>query len=458
MNRYFERLISGLDRKPPIILRPYQERVLTWFESLLVDKKGTYTLRQARQSGKNEICAYHHYRILSGNIKGEYLAFAPTYAQTTIAKRRLTKYIDHYGSNYKVSDGKIYQGNKKNITFLTASPTGNILGHTASIGITLDEAQEVRKDVFENKILPMTASTSAPIVMVGTAGYQNDILYEAMKYNEMSGRDDMNINITAEEVANCCPSYATHYEGVVARYGKESLLVKTQYDLIDISAGGGLLTEEQVRLLLGRHTKEETASRAVYVMAIDIGGSSDNPSPKNDETVVIIARLIPGNTPYDRPAINIVKVLTLQGVKYDIQEQLLSQTLSQWNPVSCIVDARGIGEMMAESLHKHCPAVVEYKASSNSVNTDIHSTLGYLNRGLLSIYMDEDDNRFKLLDQARTVGYEIKGSGNVKLVKEHPSLKIDMFKAVTYLPRAVEESGLFSLSIDAENETTNNII
>ena len=447
MAGFFSALKVALSIEPPIKLRSYQEKIMGWFDKIVKDREpNVFTLRQARQSGKNEICAYHHCKLLSGNIRGDYLAFAPTYAQTAIAKNRLDKYIRHYGYNFDVKDGRKYLGRKSRISFLTASPTGNILGHTANIGMTIDEAQSIRKDVFENKILPMTASTAAPIIMVGTAGYQDDILYEAAKYNEMNGNEWMNIKVPAYQVSKESPEYAKHYEEVLRRFGQDSLIVKTQYDLVDASAGGGLLTEEQVKLLIGGYDKEDIpVKRGIYIAAIDIGGSSDDPNPKNDCTVFIVARVILGKTPFDRPRIEIVNVTRLQGMQYKLQEQALYKLLEHWDPESCIVDARGIGEMMSEYLVDNTPMCIAYKASATSCNKDIHSMLGYLNRGLLKLYVTDDEERRELLHQSAIVGYKLSSGGNINLKKINSGSKIDVVKAMSYLPRAIEETKMFNL-------------
>ncbi len=57
--------------------------------------------------------------------------------------------------------GYIYEVERASITFLSGSPTSNVVGATASLLLECDEAQDVSIYKWDKEINPMAASTNA---------------------------------------------------------------------------------------------------------------------------------------------------------------------------------------------------------------------------------------------------------------------------------------------------------
>ena len=248
------------------MLRRYQETVARSVIHSAIKGQGlSFVVIFPRQSGKNELQAQIQSYLLTLTShweggKQEMVQISPTWRpQTENAMYRLESVLS---KNRIVKDvwskhfGHVYQVEAARINFLSGSPTSNIVGATANLLLSIDEAQDIQIDKFDKEIAPMAASTNATRVFWGTAWTSNTLLAReeqaAMAQQEKDGIRRV-WRLTCDNVAVEVPAYAKFVADQVAKLGRQHPMVKTQYYSEDIDAEGGLFPPERLALLYGIH-------------------------------------------------------------------------------------------------------------------------------------------------------------------------------------------------------------
>src|SRR3990172_7813281 len=73
---------------------------------------------------------------------------------------------------------------------LSAEPAANVVGHTASLLLEVDEAQDVEREKFDREFRPMAAMANATTVYYGTPWDDTTLLEQAVQSNlELERRD-----------------------------------------------------------------------------------------------------------------------------------------------------------------------------------------------------------------------------------------------------------------------------
>ena len=207
----FVRVANGLK------LRRYQEAVARAVVHSVTHAQGlSFVVIFPRQSGKNELQAQLQAYLLTllSNQRGEMVQVSPTWRpQTENAMHRLESVLS---GNLIVKDrwekhhGHIYQVGGARLTFLSGSPTSNIVGATASLLLSVDEAQDIQIDKFDKDIAPMAASTNATRVFWGTAWTSNTLLAReegAAKAQQEKDGIQRVWHLTCDQVAAEVPPY-----------------------------------------------------------------------------------------------------------------------------------------------------------------------------------------------------------------------------------------------------------
>ena len=126
--------------------------------------------------------------------------------------------------------------------FFSGQHAAKVVGATADLLLSVDEAQDIDPGKFDKEFDPMTASTNATRVFWGTAWTSQTLLArQARIAREEETRDGVRrvFFLTGEEVARMVPEYGVHLERVVREKGRQHPLVKTQYYNEEIDAAGG---------------------------------------------------------------------------------------------------------------------------------------------------------------------------------------------------------------------------
>ena len=251
-------------------LRPYQTEVgRAVMESVLRRRGRMFTVEMARQGGKNELSAQLELFLLTMHAVsgGSLVKAAPTFLpQALISMQRLKQRLDDagYGGMWAPEQSNGIRLGRARQLFLSAEPSANVVGATASVLLEVDEAQDVDPERFARAFRPMGASTNATTVLYGTPWDHRTLLEEmAAEGRELELRDGTrrHFRFDWETVAAHNPLYRLYVESERTRLGEEHPLFRTQYRLLPVAGGGGLFTAGQRAQLQGDHARQSGAGR-----------------------------------------------------------------------------------------------------------------------------------------------------------------------------------------------------
>jgi hypothetical protein len=449
-----------------ITLYPAQLEMLKAVEKLVDhDRDGTLCIRASRQTGKNEVAALCQVRYLQryAGAGGNWIRCAPTWKpQIVNSIRRLEKYLfRRLVANWRGRYGYIVESGRANLYFLSADKSANVVGATADVCLDLDEAQDIDVETFDQKIAPFTASTNAPTLMWGVAGFKSDLLYQYRQDNLKAGRKKMNLDYPCDVFMELNPAYAKHVQSRIDRLGEDHFIIKTQYKLEDVDKVGHFLNRRQIESILeSAHTRRSKPNfQLPVIMVIDVAGMheegevtdpDDMSSGGRDSTVAYIVEVdySPAAMRYQWPQCRILDIVWWTGKKYaedthgiEGQQELLLKMAQRWMPLKIVVDARGLGEQLAAYLNDRFLNVDMYKASPDSVCDDVFSLLGLINNGQVRVFRNDLSQEYKeFVAQLGAVDYKVV-NGKVSLKKPvgGTTRHIDFVKTLSYIPRAIKD-------------------
>ncbi len=304
-------------------LRKYQRDPALCICNSILDRRGfTFVVMMPRQSGKNELQAQIEAYLLRvcRNKDLEIVKISPTFKpQTLNAMRRLERVLEKNvftRGAWEKESGYIYRLRQARIIFLSGSPEANIVGATASLLLEVDEAQDIEIEKFDKEIAPMAASTNATRVFWGTAWTSQTLLGRELRAARAAEALDGVRRVfveTAETVAAEVPAYGQFVAAQVARLGRDSPMVRTQYFSEEIDGTGGMFSAERAALMRGEHSalfsprapdfgplfsEGAAATKApVYCLLVDVAGEDEEAA---DPTAVTGLSAEPINS--NRPA------------------------------------------------------------------------------------------------------------------------------------------------------------
>lgn len=390
---------AGDDLPPTRVprLRPYQLAAGRAIVDSAINGRGlTFTVVMARQAGKNELSAQmemllllrHRHHVADG------IKCAPTLEpQGGISMRRLWSTLVKGGFEEIASrEGRSVRMGSARMTFLSAEPNSNVVGHTASMLLEVDEAQDVDADKFDREFRPMAATTGATTVYYGTPWDDSTLLEQAVQRNlELQRKDGIQRHFEADwmEVASSNPAYARFVEGERERLGEKHPLFLTQYALKPVPGAGRLFSGSQRAQLGGSHARQHAPNAGeTYVAGLDIGGEGTG---DHDATVLTIARLIAPSPAalVQEPRLEVVEHIATTGAPHDESIARMADLLGRtWRVSRVAVDATGMGETVTRLLDRALGAgVVEaVKFTAGTKSALGYDLLGAVNGGRLQVY------------------------------------------------------------------------
>ncbi len=409
----------------PLRLRPYQCLPGRAIVDSALNRRGlSFTVVMARQAGKNELSAHVELFLLAKNARRSLdgVKCAPTFdPQARISLRRLWRRIAEAGLEPLAvcEDGHVVRLGRARQLFLSAEPAANVVGHTASLLLEVDEAQDVEREKFDREFRPMAAPTNATTVYYGTPWDDTTLLEQAVQSNlEQERRDGIRRHFRFDwtAVAELNPDYGRYVEGERARLGENHPLFLTQYALKTIS-GGRLFRAGQRAQLQGSHPRQSVAARGEsYVAGLDVGGqelegtgaarpsTSRSTAPPgragrtgsgrvrgHDPTVLTVARLVAAASDaiVQEPRLEVVEQLAVAGGQHDGRfARLVGVRGRGWRVRRIAVDATGLGETLARLLARTLgPSVVRpLRFSAESKSRLGYNLLAAVNGGRLKMY------------------------------------------------------------------------
>jgi hypothetical protein len=380
------------------LLRPYQARILLSLAQGIEAYRGeTLTVLLPRQAGKNQVAAALVSMLLRANAArgGSIVVCAPTLTpqaeisrQRTLAALHETAHlVPGAGEN---SDARTITCGKASATFLSGSPLAHVAGHTASIVLIADEAQDIDEEWFDRQFRPMAASTGAPTVLFGTPWDGETLLDRAVARNRL--RDSLERGIPYVDflprhheagwrtVAASLPAYGQYVRAERERLGAMHPLFLTQYGLQCVADAGRLLSSEDLARMEGVHVHETAPTRGYrYVAGLDVGGEG----AKSDASVLTIARV------RDRTC-EVVTHVAWNGEAESAIGPVVAGLAAKWGLERICVDATGIGQPLARDLERDLGSRVEPVHFNAATKSELgYALIAAARNGRVTLYRDD---------------------------------------------------------------------
>ena len=384
-------------------LRGYQARVLRSLLYGLRERGATFTVMFPRQAGKNEVSAALVAAALLGNAAsgGTVVVCAPTlHPQAAISMERTRRAIERLarllpeGARIEPRESSIRVG-RASAVFLSASPEANVAGHTASLLLVADEAQDIGADWFDRQFRPMAASTGAPAVLFGTAWDGHTLLEREAERNrafdasraDRSGGDFVprHHQVGWREVAASLPAYGAYVRSERERLGANHPLFLTQYELTPARGAGSLLSETQLESLRGEHAAlPGPVVGERYVAGLDFAGESE----RADTTVLTVARVAESRC-------EVVAFRAWRSSPFGQMTDEVVGELKRWHVERICADATGMGGPLCARLAARTGPRLEpvtfTAATKSAMGYDL---LAAANTGRLALFADDGSREY----------------------------------------------------------------
>jgi len=375
------------------LLRTYQREVLNAVIQSIREKAGrSFVVIFSRQSGKNELQAQMFVYLLA--VLSRYalniVSVSPTYEpQALNAMSRLEKVLSRSlftRKAWKRKEGFKYQVGTSQVVFLSGDPSANVVGETAHILLSVDEAQDIDPHCFDKAFAPMTAAHNATRVFWGTSWTSHTLLSRERRAAELAQKADGIRRVwivPGSEVAKEVPSYAKFLESEIAHLGRNHPIVRTQYFCEEIDAQIGMFNVARRALMQGdQESQTSKVEGQVYAFLLDVAGQDE-------------ARMnINGEAPLTNPgrdsvslsvvSIDLASLETLQAPTYRFINRLqwtgqnhlvifgkLKALAEAWRPQHIVMDATGVGEGLWAMLDKAFPGRVIPVKFSQQVKSEL---------------------------------------------------------------------------------------
>lgn len=388
---------SSVPLRAPV-LREYQRRVARALVYGVVNRSAPlFTVVFPRQAGKNEVSAAVVAALLRvyADVGGSIIVCAPTLTpQAAISLERTRRAAAMIGRLYAPELRVTTEANRLAIgrataTFLSASPEAHVAGHTASIALIADEAQDIDAEWFDRQFRPMAASTAAPTIMFGTPWDGHTLLERSVA---ASRAFDARVAATADEappchhevgwreVAGIIPAYGDYVRAERERLGANHPLFLTQYELRTIEGGGRLLSDAQLTGIEGGHVRLRTPRPGErYVAGLDFAGEG----PNADATVLTIARVHDGSC-------QVVGHVAWQSQPFGMLVEELRVLLARWHPVRVVADATGMGAPLCAQLAPVPGDALEAFTFTAASKSELgYALIAAAGSGRLALYADD---------------------------------------------------------------------
>ncbi|MEX2237918.1 MAG: hypothetical protein WEB00_10325 [Dehalococcoidia bacterium] len=424
-------------------LRPYQEEILKAIELSVFANAGlSFSVMISRQGGKNEISARLELDVLLGNVLsgGSIVKTAPTSSpQLAVSRRRLIRHLKQVGMAHHLRyKGDTIELGQAGITFLSGQPDANVMGHTASLLLEVDEAQHLDPLKFERDFRPMILSTGATVVFYGTA-WQADSLLERVRerHLDLQRQDGIqrHFQFDYKAVGRHFPGYEARALEQRAFLGDKNPVWLSQYRLQSQRDNTRLFTAEQIEALHGHYPEfpapnspSPGAERAIakqggevggpggvsvattYVAGLDIGGHLS--AQDRDPTVLTVARVttpLTNSRTHGLPRIEVIKHLSWQTSWQPIQD-----SIARWDKLyrfdRLAVDSTGIGHYPSDSLAAILGSarVLSFNFTERSKSELCYELRDAVDAARLTVYNATNEHTAELWRQLERASVEIK--------------------------------------------------
>lgn len=379
------------------LLRSYQRQVMDAIVQSIRQKAGrSFVIIFARQAGKNELQAQLFTYLLAvlSPCPVNLVSVSPTFKpQSLLAMRRLETVLSRNIFTrllWKRHDGNRYTVGKAGIIFLSADPSANVVGETAHVLLSVDEAQDVDPRCFAKIFTPMAAAHNATRLFWGTSWTADTLLARERRLAEQAQSEDGIRRlwvVPADLVAAEVPSYARFLQSELARMGRDHPIIRSQYFCQEIDAELSMFTPSRLALIQSDHNPGVGASRGGIQLPSDASapwGAEGGPvaflldvAGQDESRMSPLTSDLPLHSPgRDSTTLSIVSIDlstldTLQAPTYRVihrqhwlgQDHVtifgaLKALADRWHPLHIVIDATGVGEGLYAMLNRALPSRV----------------------------------------------------------------------------------------------------
>lgn len=398
ISKTFERFT---DRGGAITMRPYQSEPAQAVINSVLKKQGlTIVIIISRQAGKDELLAnlVAYLMNLYAHRESGIVYVNPTYKPQTInAIMRLESRLDanlitrtfwRKRSDYMRMIGRAVT------SYLSGDANANVVGAVASLLLIVNEAQDIDPATYDKKFAPMTASTNATRIIVGTEWTNHTLLARehdaALEAQKKDGLRRVFV-YTADDVRKIVPAYGRFVDAEINKLGRQHPLVKTQYFCERIDAVAGMFTARRLALMQGdQPAQEQPQAGHIYALKIDVAGVDEAvlelegmSNPGRDKTTLSIDDIdLSMLETLQAPIYRTVKRLEWHGENHVTIFGALCQIIDRWNPLYIVIDATGVGEGLFSMLAKRYPTkTIGVKFSAQTKSEIGYGFLGVIEAG-----------------------------------------------------------------------------
>lgn len=389
---------------------------------------GLYGMVFSRQAGKDETLAQLLAFLLlrRSRLGGEIVVAAPTKnPQANLSRDRLVDRLRAHPltrSMLRTSEGNRVHVGAASAVFLSAAPGANARGHTASLLLVANEAQDIEPATWDAVFDPMAASTNAPTLFLGTVWTGDTLLARQMRYmreREDAG-DHRRLYLTPwRKVAEELPAYGERVRDRIRQLGETHPFIRTEYELEELSGSDGMFSEQRQMLMQGTHPRRRGPFPGETIaVLVDVAGADEDapatpgvgfdPASRRDSTALTVVSIDTSDT---LKRYQVLDRVAWTNVAWPTVEGAIRQTIEHWQPTVTMVDATGIGFGMWSRLVATLPRYrIEPFVFSMGTKSDLGwALLGVVDSGRLQDYAaDGDDVTAEFWWQIRHTLYDVR--------------------------------------------------
>ncbi|MFA5876642.1 MAG: hypothetical protein WC901_08195, partial [Candidatus Margulisiibacteriota bacterium] len=381
-------------------LRSYQRDVLNAIIQSIRAKAGrSFVVIFSRQSGKNELQAQLFVYLLAvlSRYSLNIVSVSPTYTpQTLTAMSRLEKVLSRNLFTrrlWKRKDGFKVRLGSSQVIFLSGDPSANVVGETAHILLSVDEAQAFEPIRFDHAFAPMTAAHNATRVFWGTSWTSNTLLARERRLAQLAEQADGIRRVwivPGDIVAREVPAYADFLEAEIKHLGRNHPIVRTQYFCEEIDAQVGMFNATRRLLMQGDEPpqltppifEENGGSRRGVAFLLDVAGQDEarmkldataaltNPG-RDSVSLTIVSIDLSSLETLQAPTFRFVNRQQWTGQNHLVVFGKLKSLVESWKPQYIVMDATGVGEGLWAMLDRAFPTRVIPVKFSQQVKSEL---------------------------------------------------------------------------------------
>lgn len=255
------------------------------------------------------------------------------------------------------------------------TPTSHPESKTLDI-IIVEEAQALNDHEFMNDVRPMGASTNAPIIFIGSAGYQICYFYRLIQKFADLKFDYIRVIADRRKLYQQTGDakhlrYETFVQSEKQLLGEDADEFRAPYKLEWILGGGQFCTEEQLDHIIGEHSRIYQDRQSKCYAGID---TAKNP----DSTVVTILRWWEkkdDNGKVLKAEKHLVNWLELRGDNYKDQFDIIYEFIKKYKVQAVAIDSTGQGDFMPDMFERETefskPETGLYRVKFSAVSKDM---------------------------------------------------------------------------------------